>query len=139
MLSASAISTLEQLSSKHSQLYERLLATLDIRVQEFISLCSDSANVEGIESSLLNFGSLRMNLCLQNISNLVGPVFTEPQGTPKSASPKRTHKDGDSPSVKSGAITNGHPHPTLAFTSNSDWDKVQQFASLIPKVGSVKG
>lgn len=134
MLSASAISTLERLASKHRRFYERLLATLDIRVQEYISSCSDSADVEGIEFSLLNFGSLRMNLRLQNISDLVGPVFPEPQ-----ANPKRHREDGSSsPPVKSRSITNGHPHPTLALTSYADWDKVRRFASLIPKVGSVE-
>jgi hypothetical protein len=138
MLSASAISILERLASKHSRFYERLLATLDIRVQEYISSCSDSVDVDEIESSLLNFGSLRMHLRLQNISDLVGPVFPETQDTPKGAGTKRSPDDRGNPLAKSRLITNGNPHPSLALTSFSDWDKVRRFASLIPKVGSVE-
>jgi hypothetical protein len=37
MLSALAISILERRASKHGRFYERLLATLDIRVQEYIA------------------------------------------------------------------------------------------------------
>jgi hypothetical protein len=124
MLSASAISILERLASKHGRLYERLLATLDIRVQEYISSCADSSDVDEIQSSLLNFGSLKRNLRLQNISDLVGPVFPEPQGTPQSPGAKRSNADGGSPSVKSRVMTNGNPHPSLALTSFSEWEKV---------------
>jgi hypothetical protein len=79
MLSASAISILERLASKHGRFYEQLLATLNIRVQEYISSCAGSSDIDEIESSLLNFGSLKRSLLLQNISDLVGPVlFPEP-------------------------------------------------------------
>lgn len=138
MLSASAISILERLASKHGRFYERLLATLDIRVQEYISSCSDAVDVDEIESSLLNFGPLRMNLRLQNISDLVGPVFPAPQGPPKGAASKRAHDDDATSSTKSRVLTNGNPHPSLALTSFPEWDKVRRFGSLIPKVGSVE-
>jgi hypothetical protein len=138
MLSASAISILERLASKHGHCYERLLATLDIRVQEYIASCADSSDVDEIDSSLLNFGSLRRNLRLQNISDLVGPVFPESQGTPKSPGTKRSNDDRGSPSVKSRVITNGNPHPSLALTSFSDWVKVRKFTGLVLKVGSVE-
>jgi hypothetical protein len=124
MLSASAISILERLVSKHGRFYERLLATLNIRVQEYISSWADSSDVDEIESSLLSFGLLKRNLRLQNISDLVGPVFPEPQGTPKSPGAKRSNNDGGSPSVKSRVITKGNPHPSLALTSSSEWEKV---------------
>jgi hypothetical protein len=138
MLSASAISILERLASKHGRFYERLLATLDIRVQEYISPCADSSDVDEIESSLVNFGSLKRNLRLQNISDLVGPVFPEPQGIPKSPGAKRSNDDGGSPSVKSRVITNGNPHPSLALTSFSEWEKVGRFTHLVPRAGSIK-
>jgi hypothetical protein len=53
MLSVGAISTLERLAAQHDKFYERLLATLDIRVQEYISSCADADKAEAIESSLL--------------------------------------------------------------------------------------
>jgi hypothetical protein len=138
MLSAGAISTIERLASKHSRFFERLLATLDIRVQEYISSCADSATVDEIESSLLNFGPLQLNLRLQNISDLVGPVFPEAHTTPKSAGAKRNPNDGAPSTAKIRTITNGHPHPSLALTSFSEWEKVRRFTSLIPKVGSIE-
>jgi hypothetical protein len=104
MLSASAISILERLASKHGRFYKRLLTTLDIRVQEYISWCANSSDVDEIESSLLNFGSLKRNLRLQNISDLVGPVFPKPQGTRKALGGK-------------GATTAEGPHHLRAESS----------------------
>jgi hypothetical protein len=138
MLSASAISILERLASKHGRFHKRLLATLDMRVQECISLCANSSDADEIESSLLNFGSLKRNLRLQNISDLVGPVFPEPQGTPKSPGAKRSNDDQGSPSLKSRVITNGNPHPSLALTSFSEWEKVPRSTHLVPRVGSIE-
>jgi hypothetical protein len=139
MLSASAILIIKRrLASKHDRFYEPLLAALDIQVQEDIASCTNSSDANEIEASLLNFGWLRRNLCLQNISDLSGPVFPESQGTPKSPGAKSSHGNGESPLAKIPVITNRNPHPSLALTSYSDWEKVRWFTSLIPKVGSVK-
>ena len=134
MLSAAAISVIERLASKHARFYERLLATLDIRVQEYIATCADAANEDEIESSLLNFGTLRQNLRLQNISDLVGPVFPET----KSPQAKRNIEDAGSPATKIRVMTNANPHPSLALASYAEWEKVRRFTQFIPKVGSVE-
>jgi hypothetical protein len=116
MLSASAISTLERLAAKYDRFYERLLATLDIRVQEYISSCADSSKVDEIESSLLSFDGLRQNLRLQNVSALVGPVF--PDAKPNQGT-KRGREDptGAAPVTKRKVAPNNKPHPSLALTS----------------------
>jgi hypothetical protein len=136
MLSASAISTLERLAAKYDRFYERLLATLDIRVQEYISSCADSSKVDEIESSLLSFDGLRQNLRLQNVSALVGPVF--PDAKPNQGT-KRGREDptGAAPVTKRKVAPNHKPHPSLALTSYSEWDKVRRFTDLLPRVDGI--
>jgi hypothetical protein len=64
MLSAGAISVLARLAARHDKFYERLLATLNTQVQEYILSCTNEAKAEAIKSSLLNLKTIKQNLRL---------------------------------------------------------------------------
>jgi hypothetical protein len=100
MLSVGAISTLERLAARHDKFYERLLTTLDTRVQEYASSCANADKAEAIESSLLNLETRKQNLRLQNVSNLAGAVFPEAT-TPATGIGKRPAERGVAEGVKS--------------------------------------
>ena len=136
MLSAGAISILERLAARHHRFYERLLATLDIRVQGYISSCAYAATVDQLESSMINFEIIKQNLRLQNISDLAGTVFPEAP-VPKAGRKRNSDFEPAGPSDKSKPVTNSNPHPSLALTSYQDWDKVRGCTHLIPKVDGV--
>jgi hypothetical protein len=138
MLSPAAMATLERLSTKHPRFYERLLATLDIRIQEYITSCSDAATVDEIESSLILFEGLKQSLRVQNASELVGPVFPDAQ---QAGVGKRKAQDSMGKSAapaKSGrSETNKAPHPSLALKTFSEWDKVRRFTDCVPKLEGI--
>jgi hypothetical protein len=136
MLSVGAISTLGRLAAQHDKFYKRLLATLDIRVQEYISSCADADKAEAIESSLLNLEMIKQNLRLQNVSDLVGAVFPEAT-TAATGGGKRPAERGVAEGVKSKPAPNHNLHQSLALTSYAEWDKVQRFTYEIPKVRCV--
>jgi hypothetical protein len=136
MLSVGAISTLERLAARHGKFYERLLATLDIRVQEYSLSCADADKAEAIESSLLNLETIKQNLRLQNVSDLAGAVFPEAT-TPATGGGKRSAERGVAEGVKSKRASNHNPHQSLALTSYAEWDKVRRFTYEIPKVRCV--
>jgi hypothetical protein len=116
MLSVGAISILERLAAGHDKFYERLLARLDIRVQEYISSCADAAKAEAIESSLLNLDTIKQNLRLQNVSDLAGAVFPETT-LPTTGGGKRPAERGASEGTKSKPAPNQNPHQSLVLTS----------------------
>jgi hypothetical protein len=64
MPSVGTISILERLAARHHKFYKRLLATLDIGVQEYISSCADAAKAKK---------TIKQTLCLHNVSDLAGP------------------------------------------------------------------
>jgi hypothetical protein len=130
------MTTVERLATKHDRFYERLLATIDIRVQEYISSCADAANVDAIESSLLGFDALQQHLRLQNTSDLVGPVF--PAGNRSTAVNKRGSGDPSIPSApKRKSVQNPSLHSGLALSSFAEWDLVRRFTDLMPKENGV--
>jgi hypothetical protein len=136
MLSVGAISTLEGLAARHGKFYERLLATLDIQVQEYFSSWVDADKAEAIESSLLNLETIKQNLRLQNVSDLAGAVFPEAT-TPATGGGKRPAERGVAEGVKSKPAPNHNPHQSLALTSYAKYDKVPRFTYEIPKVSCV--
>jgi hypothetical protein len=109
MLSVGAISTLERLAARHGKFYERLLATLDIQVQEYILSCANADKAEAIESSLLNLETIKQNLGLQNVSDLAGAVFPEAT-TMAMGGGKRSAECGVTEGVKSKPAPNHNPH-----------------------------
>jgi hypothetical protein len=123
MLSVGAISTLERLAARNDKFYERLLETLDIRVQEYTSSCANADKAEAIESSLLNLETRKQNLRLQNVSDLAGAVFPEAT-TSATGGRKRPAERGVAEGVKSKPAPNHNPHRSLALTSYAEWDKV---------------
>jgi hypothetical protein len=137
MLSVGTISILERLAARHDKFYERLLAKLNIQVQEYISSCADSAKAEAIKSSLLNLEMIKQNLRLQNVSNLAWAVFPETT-PPTTGGGKRPAKGGASEGTTSKPAPNQNPHQSLALTSYAEWDKVGKlFTYIIPKAGNV--
>jgi hypothetical protein len=133
MLSTEAMNKLENLEKKHDRFFERLLATLDIRVQEYIASCADAATVDEIESSFLDFTSIQQHLRLQIVSELVGPVFLGREQVPVTSS-KRAGGDLAAPAPKRKVVKNTNPVPSLVLASFPEWDKVRRFTDLIPKV-----
>jgi hypothetical protein len=139
MISAVTISILERLASKHPKFYERVLATVDIRVQEFISSCADAVDVDAIETSLLDFETLKQQLRLQNSSGLESPVF--PDSADISGPAKKRGSDdlggSDGQPAKAKTTPNRNPHPSLALGTYAEWDKVRKYTSCVPKVAGV--
>jgi hypothetical protein len=105
MLYVGTISILERLAAQHDKFYEPLLATLDIGVQECISSCAGAAKAEAIESSLLNLETIKQNLRLQNVSDLVAAVFPETT-QPTTGGGKRSAERGASEGTKSKPAPN---------------------------------
>jgi hypothetical protein len=105
MLSLGAISILVRLAARHNTFYERLLATLDIRVQEYISSCADPDKAEATKSLLLNLETIKQNLRLQNVSNLAGAVFPETT-PPTTGGGRRPAERGASEGIKSKPAPN---------------------------------
>jgi hypothetical protein len=139
VISASTITILEGLSNKHPQFYERLLSTIDIRVQKFITSCVD-ANVDAIKVTLLDFKVLKIQLRLQNTSSLAGPVFLDTNaGVPTGATKRASHdaEGGAEQQAKAKSVTYRNPHPSLSRDTFAKWDKVRKFTDSVPKVGGV--
>lgn len=137
MLLPAAMATLERLASKHPRFYERLLATLDIRIQEYIASCSDATTVDEIESSLVLFESLQQALRVQNVSELVGPVFPDATGPVGKRKADDSVGKASSPPKSGRSETNKNPHPSLALKTFSEWDKVRRFTDIVPKSDGV--
>ena len=135
MLSGEALSIIEHLSARITRFYEHLLATLDIRVQAYISSCVDAVSVDAIESSFLNFADLKQKLRMQNISDLMGPVFSESQpGNGKRAATN----DGGAPAAKRvQQQENRQAYPSIALRSYMEWNKVRPFVQHMPMVEGV--
>jgi hypothetical protein len=133
MLSAGAMSVLERMADRVPKFYERLLATVDIRVQEYISSCAYADEAEAIESSLINFETIKTSLRLQNSSDLAGPIFPGSPAAPVSGE-KRTAADDISPdNSKTRPVANISPHPSLALLTFPEWDKVRKSTDSLPK------
>jgi hypothetical protein len=111
---------------------------LDISVQAYIASCADARQADEIEGTLLTFDGIKQRLKLQNVSDVVGPVFPEEAPDTTNRAPKRA-----SPETSGGAGSkrkvahNTDPHQTLALTSYAEWDKARRFSDLLPKVGRV--
>jgi hypothetical protein len=119
MLSVGAFSILERLAARHDKFYEWLLATLYIRVQEYISSCADAAKAKAIKSSLLNLETIKQNLRLQNVSDLAGAVF--PETTPPTTGGGNTPAEHcASEGTKSKPAPNQNPHQSLTLTAYTE-------------------
>jgi hypothetical protein len=139
MLSPQAMSILEMLATKHERFHERLLASIDVRVQAYIFECSKvKSHVDDIDASLLNFMPLRKNLQIQVVSDLIGPVFLDSRGGKNPREDEKNYDDENNPSTKSRIIQNENPHPSLALTTPYDWHQVRKFCNILPKVGLVR-
>ncbi len=139
MLSPQAMSILEMLATKHDRFYERLLASIDVRVQAYIFECSKvQSHVDDIDASLLNFMPLRKHLQIQIVSDLVGPVFHVSRGGKNPREDENNYDDENNPSTKSRTIQNENPHPTIALTTSQDWNKVRKFCALLPFMDGVR-
>ncbi len=105
MLSPQAMSILKMLATKHDRFYERLLASIDVRVQAYIFECSKvQSHVDDIDASLLNFMPLRKHLQIQIVSDLIGPVFHVSRGGKKPREDENNYKDENNPSTKARTI-----------------------------------
>jgi hypothetical protein len=123
---------LERLASKLPKFYER--PSDDIRVQEYITSCSDAGTVNEIESSLLLLESLQQSLRIQNISELVGPVFPDASATVGKRKADDSVRTTASPQKAGKSETNKAPHPSLALKTFGEWDKVRKFTAGVPKL-----
>ena len=105
MLSPQAMSILEMLATKHDRFYERLLASIDVRVQANIFECFKvHSHVDDIDASLLNFMPLRKHLQIQTVSGLSGAVFQVSRGGKKTREDENNYDDENNPSTKARTI-----------------------------------
>jgi hypothetical protein len=134
MLSAEAMSVLEQLASRIPRFYERFLATVDIRSQAYISSCAYAQDADAIEASLINFGPMQTNLRLQNVSDLAGTIFPEPTPEPGDTGKREAVNDDSPVRTKSRPVQNMNPHPSLALLTYAEWDLVRLQVGNLPKI-----
>jgi hypothetical protein len=94
--------------------------------------------LDEIESSLIPFESLQQALRVQNVSELVGPVFPEsPVPGGKQKAEESVGKAAASSAKAGRSETNKNPHPSLALKMFSEWDKVRKFTDTVPKLDRV--
>jgi hypothetical protein len=137
MLSAGAMTVLEQLASRIDRFYERFLATVDIRVQAYICSCAYVETADAVEQGLINFEPIKTNLRLQNSSDLAGTVFPSMENGERTGTKRVSEGDDATDKSKLGPLTNVNPHPTLALITYTEWDKVRKSTESLPKVDGV--
>jgi hypothetical protein len=108
--------------------------------QPSTSACTDAADVDAIEVSLLDFEALKIELRLQNTSSLAGPVFPDTSAGAPPGGTKRASQDVEGSAkqqAKAKSLANRNPHPSLSLDTFAKWDKVRKFTDSVPKVGGV--